>query len=145
MQANRAVMTADGFPRTVTVYGTGLIGTSFGLALKKRIPGIRVYGVDSQEILARAQSLGAIDGGKDRAPDFPDLVVLATPIGTILELLGELAPGPSVILDVGSTKVNICRKAAAHGLQFVGGHPMTGSERSGPEAASGDLFEKATF
>jgi prephenate dehydrogenase len=138
-------MTADGFPHTVTIYGTGLIGTSFGLALKKRIPGVRVYGVDSPEILARAQALGAIDDGKEKAPDFPDLVVLATPIGTILELLGELAPGPSVILDVGSTKVTVCRKAAGRGLPFVGGHPMTGSERSGPEAASSDLFEKATF
>jgi prephenate dehydrogenase len=138
-------MTADGFPRIVTIYGTGLIGTSLGLALKKRVPGIRVYGIDSPEIVSSARSLGAIDDGNERVPEFPDLIVLATPIGSILKLLGELAAGPSVILDVGSTKVSICRKAAAHGLPFVGGHPMTGSEKSGPEAASGDLFDKAPF
>jgi prephenate dehydrogenase len=135
-------MTSDGIPRSVIIYGTGLLGTSFGLALKERIPGIRVYGVDSPEILWRAQRRGAIEEGAGEAPD---LAILATPVGTILKLLGELPLGPSVILDVGSTKVDICRKAASHGLPFVGGHPMTGSERSGPEAASADLFEKAPF
>src|SRR5688572_636063 len=133
MPANRAVMTSDGFPSSVTIYGTGLIGTSFGLALKKRIPGIRVYGVDSPEILGTAQLLGAI--GRDAAQDPPDLVILAAPVGAILKLLGELPSEPSVILDVGSTKVEICRKAAGRGLAFVGGHPMTGSEKPGPEAA----------
>ena len=100
---------------------------------------------DSPEILSCAQRLGAVDDGRDRAPDFPDLIVLATPIGAILKLLDELGTGSSVILDVGSTKVSICRKAAALGVPLVGGHPMTGSEKSGPEAASGDLFEKAPF
>jgi prephenate dehydrogenase len=135
-------MTSDGFPRSVIIYGTGLIGTSFGLALKERIPGIRVYGIDSPEILGRAQRRGAIEEG---AGEEPDLAILAAPVSAILKLLGELPSRHSVILDVGSTKVDICRKAASHGLPFVGGHPMTGSERSGPEAASADLFDKAPF
>jgi prephenate dehydrogenase len=138
-------MTADGFPRIVLLYGTGLIGASFGLALKQRISGIRVYGIDSPEVLARAQGLGAIDEGTLSADD-PDLIILAAPVGTILDLLDGLPPAtPSVIVDVGSTKVEICRKAANRGLQFVGGHPMTGSEKSGPDAASADLFRGAPF
>ena len=139
-------MTADSFPRIVLLYGTGLIGTSFGLALKKCIPGIRVYGIDSPEILGRAQDLGAIDQGTLSPSDAPDLIILAVPVGTILDLLDELPQATSsVIVDVGSTKVEICRKAASRGLPFVGGHPMTGSERSGPEAASAELFRGAPF
>jgi prephenate dehydrogenase len=139
-------MTVDGFPRAVRVYGTGLIGASFGLALKEKIPGIRVHGIDSSDVLSRAQSVGAIDAGQGRSADDPDLVILATPIGAIMDLLDDLpTTAPSVILDVGSTKVDICRKAASRGLPFIGGHPMTGSERSGPEAASADLFRGARF
>jgi prephenate dehydrogenase len=146
-------MTAiSGFPRTVTIYGTGLIGCSFALALKQTIPGVRLYGIDSKEILNRARAVGAIDeiGGEIAAPgtvhsEASDLVVLSTPVGEILRLTEELQPGSSVILDVGSTKVEICRRAEARQLPFIGGHPMTGSERSGPEAASADLFKGARF
>lgn len=138
-------MTSDGFARTVTIYGTGLIGASLGLALKEEIPGIRVYGMDAPEVLKRAQDLGAIDG-KARTADIPDLVILAAPVSAILELLEQLpTTNSSVVFDVGSTKVNVCRKAAGCGLPFVGGHPMTGSEKSGPEAASADLFRGAPF
>jgi prephenate dehydrogenase len=135
-------MTRDGFPRSVTIYGTGLIGTSFGLALKERIPGIRVYGIDSPEILKRAQHRGAIDEHESQTSD---LLILAAPVGAILDLLSDLPPGPALILDVGSTKADICGKARSRGLPFVGGHPMTGSEKSGPDAASADLFRGAPF
>jgi prephenate dehydrogenase len=137
-------MTGDGFPGSVTIYGTGLIGASFGLALKKSNPGIRIYGVDSPEVLGRAQRRGAVDEGVEQAPNPTDLVILAAPVGAILKLLGEIPVGPC-ILDAGSTKVEICRKAAGHLLPFVGGHPMTGSEKPGPEAASAELFEMAPF
>ncbi len=135
-------MTADGLPGSVTIHGTGLIGTSLGLALKARVAGIRVYGIDSPEILARAERCGAIDGPGGPASD---LVILAAPVGTIMDILDGLSPGSSLILDVGSTKAAICRKAQARGLPFVGGHPMTGSEKSGPEAASADLFLSQPF
>lgn len=138
-------MTADGFPRSVTIYGTGLMGSSLGLALKEQIPGIRVHGIDEPEILKRARSLGAIDNVSSQAPAFADLIILAAPVGVILQLLGDLPAGPSLILDVGSTKVDICNKARERGLPFVGGHPMTGSEKSGPEAASAELFHRAPF
>jgi len=130
------------FPRSVIVYGTGLMGCSLALALKKQIDGIRIYGVDSPEILDRARQLGAVENSNAEAAD---LTVLAAPVGPILKLLDELPVAQELILDIGSTKVAICRKAEGLRLPFVGGHPMTGSERSGPEAASADLFRDAPF
>jgi prephenate dehydrogenase len=135
-------MTPGGFPRSITIYGTGLIGSSIGLALKKHVPEIRIHGVDSPEVLKRAQQLGAIDS-VETIP--ADLLILAAPVGVILQLLGDVPADSPAVLDVGSTKVEICGKAASRGLRFVGGHPMTGSERSGPEAASPDLFRDAPF
>lgn len=139
-------MTMDsGFPRSVTIYGTGLIGCSFALALKQTVPGVRIFGIDSADILNRARSIGAIDTQASAPETTSDLIILSTPVGDILRLTGEMQPGSSLILDVGSTKVDICRIAEARGLPFVGGHPMTGSERSGPEAASADLFKGSRF
>jgi prephenate dehydrogenase len=128
--------------RSVTIYGTGLIGGSFALALKRHYPGLTVFGVDTPAILARAQDLGLVERGE---PEKADLVVLAAPVGEILKLLGSLPPGPQLVLDMGSTKVEICREAELRGLPFIGGHPMAGSERSGPDAASADLFRNAQF
>ena len=136
-------MTDSHFPRSVLVYGTGLMGCSLALALKKRFPQTRVFGIDSAEILDRAKHLGAVDDGP--IPPHSDLVVLAAPVGAILAILDELEPGPELVIDVGSTKLAICQKAGRRGLSFVGGHPMTGSEKFGPEAASPDIFKGAPF
>jgi prephenate dehydrogenase len=135
----------DVFPRSVTIYGTGLMGSSFGLALKARIPQVRVYGVDSPDVLQRSRRVGAIDEGEAQVPDLSDLIILAAPVSAILGLLDSFSPNSSLILDIGSTKVDICGRAVSRGLPFVGGHPMTGSERSGPEAAKADLFEGRPF
>jgi len=132
------------FPRSVVLYGTGLMGCSFALALRKHFPEVRIYGVDDPEVLDRARKLGAVEAGPG-LPKSPDLIVLAAPVGAILKRLDELSPDTSLILDVGSTKVAICEVAESRRLPFVGGHPMTGSERSGPEAASAELFENAPF
>jgi prephenate dehydrogenase len=132
------------FPRSVVLYGTGLMGCSFALALRKHFPGVRVHGVDDREVLDRAWKLGALEVGSE-LPKAPDLTVLAAPVGAILKRLGELPADGSLILDVGSTKVAICELAERRQLPFIGGHPMTGSERSGPEAASAELFENAPF
>jgi prephenate dehydrogenase len=133
----------DVFPRSVTIYGTGLMGSSFGLALKARIPQVRVYGVDSPDVLQRSRRVGAIDAGEAGTAD---LIILAAPVSAILRLLDSFsAANSSLILDVGSTKVDICSAAVSRGLPFIGGHPMTGSERSGPEAARADLFDGRPF
>jgi prephenate dehydrogenase len=134
-----------GFPASVTIYGTGLIGCSLALALRKANAGVRIFGVDRPEILQTARAIGAIDAINNAPPERSDLVILCTPVGEILSLLATLSADASIILDVGSTKVDICKKAEDHRLPFVGGHPMTGLERSGPEAASAELFNGARF
>jgi prephenate dehydrogenase len=129
-------------PKSVTVFGAGLIGGSLALALKHSVPGMRIVGVDTPGVLARARSLGMIDDGD---PQASELFVLAAPVGQILKLLDEILPGQAIVTDVGSTKAVICRKAEQRGLRFIGGHPMAGSERNGPEAASADLFKGTHF
>ena len=127
---------------TVTIYGTGLIGGSLGLALKRAFPGIRIAGVDKPEVLERAIHLKIIDhAGAEPA----DLIVLATPVGTILKLLDQFRSQKSWVTDVGSTKVGICHMAERLGVPFIGGHPMAGLENSGPEAANADLFQNAPY
>ncbi len=118
------------------------MGCSFALALKRHNPEVRIFGIDAPQKLERARAAGAIDG---TGPQPCELIVLSTPVGEILKLLENLEPSSAVILDLGSTKVEICKRAAARGLPFVGGHPMTGSERSGPEAAAAELFKGAHF
>lgn len=130
------------FPRAVTVYGSGLIGGSLALAFRRLRPGMPVWGVDAPDVLKRASRLGIVDEG---TPGSADLIILGAPVGQILRLIDELPPTSALILDVGSTKVEICRRAARRGLPFIGGHPMAGRERSGPEAASADLFANAQF
>jgi prephenate dehydrogenase len=128
--------------KNVTIFGTGLIGGSFALALKRAFPGVRLAGVDHPDVLARAQKLGIIDV---IGPEPADLVVLAAPVGEILKLLDQIPKDAPLVTDVGSTKVAICDKAERLGLQFVGGHPMAGLEQSGPEAANADLLRDAPF
>jgi prephenate dehydrogenase len=138
------------FPQRVTIFGVGLIGGSLALALKRAFPEIQIAGVDKPDVLERACHLRIIDRAlesRDKSvSNFDsDLVVLATPIGDILRLLDQFTRNHRLVLDVGSTKLSICRKAERLGVPFVGGHPMAGLEQSGPEAASPDLFREAPF
>jgi prephenate dehydrogenase len=126
----------------VTIYGTGLIGGSLALALKRAFPDTHIAGVDRPEVLKRALDLKMIDVA---GPQPSDLIILATPIGEILRLLDEVPPGTALVTDVGSTKAAICDKAEGRSLHFVGGHPMAGIEHSGPDAANAALFKDAPF
>jgi prephenate dehydrogenase len=128
--------------KTVTVYGTGLIGGSLALALKRAFPHIRISGVDKPDILEKAKQLEIID---TTAAAEADLVILATPVGNILRLLDQFISRPTLVTDVGSTKATICSAAERLSVPFVGGHPMAGAEQSGPEAASADLFRNAPY
>jgi len=136
---------------TVAIIGVGLIGGSVGMALRRSGLAQTVLGVEPERSrIWAARDAGAIDylvtdWGKATAD--ADLVVISTPVGSIVEIIGELMtwvkPG-AVVTDVGSTKSAIVQKAGANAF-FVGGHPMTGSERAGVEAARADLFEGATW
>src|SRR5438552_3872176 len=127
---------------TVTIYGTGLIGGSLGLALKRAFPHIRIAGVDRPEVLERARQLKIIDVAVAQPAD---LVILATPVGDILKLLDQFKIKDTIVTDVGSTKASICNKAERLSIPFIGGHPMAGLENSGPDAAHADLFRDAPY
>ena len=142
--------------RQITVVGTGLIGGSFALALRRSRFAGRIVGCDSETVLARARELGVIDEGVGDAVEAArssDAVVLAVPIGAILDLIPRLAPAltPHALLtDVGSTKTEIVgcaiRVFGAEGPRcFLPGHPMAGKEDSGIEHADADLFRGAAW
>ena len=136
---------------TVAIVGVGLIGGSLGMAMKSRRIAGRVVGVGrSRERLDRAVALGAIDEGTTDPKAIlaeADLIVLCTTVGHIVQTLGETLarakPG-AVVTDVGSTKSTIV-EASGGAPNFVGGHPMAGSEETGVEAATALLFSEATW
>jgi len=141
--------------RHVAIVGLGLLGGSWGLALKKAgFPGRIVGYARRPETRAQALGVGAVDEAvADLAEALPkaDLVILATPVAVILDQLPRLQPHVSpqaLITDVGSTKRRICERAAELYAQrplFLGGHPMAGKERSGLENADARLFENARY
>ena len=143
-------------PRTVTIVGVGLIGGSLGLALKRRGVAETVIGVSRDETLTAARELGVIDDGYPyeamaEGVAQSDLVVLCTPIARILELLPDAmsaATAGAIVCDVGSTKREIVTRAESlphDGVHFIGGHPMAGSEKTGLDAATPNLFQRATY
>jgi prephenate dehydrogenase len=132
---------------TVAIVGTGLIGGSFGLALREA--GFRgaILGVSSEGAIAEAVAAGAIDRGMPLAEAVPqaDLVFLSQTIGRILDSLRHLDPlvrPGALVTDAGSTKCEIVDTASQHlsRCQFLGGHPMAGKEKRGAASAGGDLF-----
>jgi prephenate dehydrogenase len=142
--------------RQITIFGTGLIGGSIALAFKKhKFPG-PIIGCDREPVLKRAALAGVIDASQARpsqAIQGSQLVVLATPVLSIIDLidrLGPALPAGTLLTDVGSTKADISARAKAVfgknvGARFLGGHPMAGKEQSGVEFADPDLFKGATW
>ncbi|WP_324781221.1 prephenate dehydrogenase [Thiobacillus sedimenti] len=134
---------------TLAVVGTGLIGGSFALALKQAGAVREVLGVGRNPArLALARELGVIDRAADWAEAAQaDCVLLALPVGeteaALKQLLPHLKPG-AVVTDAGSTKAEVVAAAravlGARSADFVPGHPIAGSERSGPGAARADLY-----
>jgi len=139
----------------VAIVGLGLLGGSWGLALKRTGFAGRIVGY-ARRAETREQALGegAVDEGfadVTEAVHGADLVILATPVAVILDYLPRLQPYMSpqaLITDVGSTKRRICERGAELYAQrplFLGGHPMAGKERSGLENADARLFENARY
>jgi prephenate dehydrogenase len=142
--------------RQITIIGTGLIGGSFGLAARKAgFPG-RIVGSDREHVLRQALDVGAIDEAfttPEESVRGSDLVVLATPVGSIIDLLervGPLVSPETLITDVGSTKVEIMARARAVfgsdvANRFLPGHPMAGKEHGGVQHADGHIFQDAVW
>jgi prephenate dehydrogenase len=134
--------------KTVAIVGTGLIGASFGLALRQAGFNGAIVGVSSDRAIAEAVAAGAIDRGAPLAEAVAqaDLIFLSQTIGRILDTLRHLDPlvkSGALVTDAGSTKCEIV-DAAMQNLtrcQFLGGHPMAGKEKRGAGAASADLFQ----
>ncbi|HXJ16307.1 MAG TPA: prephenate dehydrogenase/arogenate dehydrogenase family protein [Candidatus Polarisedimenticolia bacterium] len=138
--------------RRVAIIGTGLIGGSFALALRKHFPGVSLVGYDRAGDRARAR--GAVN---ESAADLQgavrgaDLVYVALPIGATIDALGAVAASAephALVTDACSTKAVICRAAREHfrdGARFLGGHPMAGKEHSGVEYADAELFRGAPY
>jgi len=138
----------------VTIIGVGLIGGSAGLAIKAHDPNVHIAGVGRRaSSLDEALAVGAIDSAHLDPADpaaRSDMVILATPVGAFARHLESIKPvlkRGALVTDVGSTKacvVQMAEKILGRGGQFVGSHPMAGSERKGPSFARADLFDGAT-
>ncbi len=133
---------------TVAIFGVGLIGGSFALALRKAGFTGRIIGVSSDQTIRAALDRNVIDEALParQAAGLADLLYLAQPIHKIADCLEELdawvQPG-ALITDAGSTKKLIVQTANQKIIRarFLGGHPMAGRERRGVEAAEADLFQ----
>jgi prephenate dehydrogenase len=133
--------------RVITIVGTGLIGTSFALALKHAGFGGELIAVSSPPAVDAAIRLGAISHGVtlDQAAAVSDLIYLAQPVDRILNTIPRLGPlvrACTLITDAGSTKLQIMEAAARYlpPGSFLGGHPMAGKEQRGAAAADRYLF-----
>lgn len=132
--------------RTALVIGTGLIGTSAALALASR--GVVVHLADHDP--EQARTAAALGAGTDDAPDGPvDLAIVAAPPALVAGVLADAMRRGAArgYLDVASVKGGPRRDLESLGLdpsvmsRYIGSHPMSGREKSGPLAATGDLFE----
>jgi prephenate dehydrogenase len=142
--------------RQITIIGTGLIGGSLALALKKHRFAGRIIGCDRAPVLERARAKAAIDDGHTNPADAvrgSQIIVLATPVSGIIDLidrLGSALPPKTLLTDVGSTKAEVLERAKTvfrknTGNRFLAGHPMAGKEQSGVEFADPDLFQGAAW
>ena len=138
---------------TICIAGLGLLGGSVGLAVSRVFPNVHRVGYSHRQVTCeRALQAGVVDETHDNPADAAanaQLVVLASPIGVFEQLMRDMAdslmPG-CVVTDVGSTKGPVTRWARRHlpsTVQFVGSHPMAGSEQRGVEFARADLFDDA--
>jgi prephenate dehydrogenase len=139
---------------SIAIVGLGLIGGSIALGVRERWPESRVFGVDSQAVLAHALGAGAIERGFDSVGALPDasLIILAAPVRQNIDLLQQISSAGRVLsdparrrlvaTDVGGTKREIvsAARALSSGTTFVGGHPLGGGERGGFAFARPDLF-----
>jgi prephenate dehydrogenase len=137
------------------IIGTGLIGGSFALALRKYFPEIVAVGWDKPQVLEQALERNAISQGITDLPAAlagADLVYIALPVGHTIELLpeiGRLAPRHALVTDACSTKRSVCAAAAESfkedKARFLGGHPMAGKEISGIASADANLFRGSKY
>ena len=144
--------------RRVTILGTGLIGGSFALALRKDLTDISISAWDRPEVVREKEVRTVFDetfsGSLGPALAKADLIYVALPIAVTLDLFSEIArqaPPSALVTDACSTKLRIMEEAGQlfggniGGAIFLGGHPMAGKELSGIAAADADLFRGHSY
>jgi prephenate dehydrogenase len=140
----------------IAIIGTGLIGTSLGMALRQsQLKDLQVVGTDSEhESRSGAQKMGAFDKIENRlfsTVENADIVVLATPVMAmkgLMEVMGQELKEGCVVTDVGSSKGVVLEWADRYlpdKVDFIGGHPMAGKESPGPAEAEAGLFVGKTY
>jgi prephenate dehydrogenase len=140
----------------VAIVGLGLIGGSIGLGLRRgKKSGWEIVGYSRrQNTVAKALSLGAIERGETKLRDAvnqAEFVIIATPVLTVKGIFSEITPHlrpGCIVTDTGSTKVQVMRWAREilpPAVDFIGGHPMAGSETYGIQAAKAELFRGCTY
>ncbi len=139
----------------VVIVGCGLIGGSFALALRRAGFMGRITACGGSRSPKLAVERGVVDAVEESFERgqvcHADLIYLAAPIGGIIDFLrtkSKLIEQGAIVTDAGSTKTEICRVAREslpEGVDFIGGHPMAGSEQTGVEYARADLFDRATY
>lgn len=137
---------------TVAIVGVGLIGASFGLALRRAGFSGRIIGVSSPPAIQAGLSAGAIseEATLEHAAQCADLIYLAQPVDRLLQTIGTLGAmvrPDCLVTDAGSTKAAIVERASAcfsDGI-FLGGHPMAGKEQRGAEVAEDTLFRHRPY
>ncbi|MFA6349565.1 MAG: prephenate dehydrogenase [Candidatus Omnitrophota bacterium] len=133
--------------KKVVIVGTGLIGGSMGLAIKKNRLADTVIGISRRKsTLSLARKIGAIDiGTRDfNAAAGADLLILAVPVNTLIELskkLAKIVGLDCIVTDVGSTKEKIVEKLNKLFPMFVGAHPLAGLEKPGIANACPHIFK----
>ena len=136
----------------VALIGLGLIGSSLGHAMKRASIAHHIAGhARSAKTLETAKKIGFVDSVHQdmiHAVSDADLIILCVPVGICGNLCEQIAPHlkqGSIVTDVGSVKAAVIKDCAPHipsGVHFVPGHPMAGTEFSGPEAGFAELFDK---
>ncbi|NVJ87265.1 MAG: prephenate dehydrogenase [Algoriphagus sp.] len=133
--------------KKIHIIGLGLLGGSFSLAARRKFPELVVTGYDiSEKNQKDAEILGIITEAKKQPDADTDIVLLATPadsLGKILEETLDQIGEETLVIDLGSTKSKLCQLVENHPKrkQYLAGHPIAGTEYSGPKAAFSDLLD----
>ncbi len=142
--------------KRITIIGLGLIGGSLGLAIKAAgLPEVEIVGYSRRRVTVnKARKVGAIDRAEHnlpRAVERAGMVIIATPVLAVREVMEQIAPHLEegcVVTDTGSTKERIMEWAGQllpPSVSFVGGHPMAGKEKQGIDNAEAGLFRQRAY
>jgi len=139
--------------KKVSIIGVGFMGGSLALAIKKAYPEVSLWGYayrkEHYKRLKRLNLVDRVTGDLRKLLKDATMVVLATPVSTIVGYFKKIAPflaEGTVVIDLGSTKYEIEKKAKEYlpkSVNFVGCHPLCGSNKEGPENASRDIYKNS--